>query len=147
MLSMAACSSTAAPPPSPPWTELPDDLTENILQRLDTEDIVMGAQLVCSAWWRVCKNPAMWRVINLTYQSCTARNICCCGPRKLGRICSCGADRFWNICSFAMDRSEGQLVELKLAGFKVDGFLNYIAQRYIIYNNSFHLMCLLYLFV
>ena len=88
MLSMSASSSTAAP-----WTELPDDLTVNILQRLDIEDIVMGAQLVCSTWWRVCKNPAMWRMI-----------------------------------------------ELKLDGFEVDNFLNYIVQRYIIYNHSFHLM-------
>ncbi|XP_047952406.1 putative F-box/LRR-repeat protein 9, partial [Salvia hispanica] len=77
MLSMSASSSTAAP-----WTELPDDLTANILQRLDIEDIVMGAQLVCSTWWRVCKNPAMWRMI-----------------------------------------------ELKLDGFEVDNFLNYIVQR------------------
>ncbi|XP_047952753.1 F-box protein SKIP19-like [Salvia hispanica] len=125
----------AALPPSPPWTELPDDLMENILQRLDTEDIVMGAQLVCSTWWRLCKNPALWRVNDLIQRSYTARNICRCGPHKLGSFCDCTADRFWSICRFAVDHSEGQLVELKLACFEMGGFLNYLAQRLVNYDS------------
>ncbi|KAL1555778.1 putative F-box/LRR-repeat protein 23 [Salvia divinorum] len=131
---MAASSSSAAPPPSPPWTELPDDLTAYILQRLNTEQIVLGAQLVCSTWWRVCKNPALWRVIDVWHRPCSAGtdkfgNICRCGGRKLRRVCGCSVGRFWNIYRFAMGRSEGELVELKLAGFEVDGFLDYVTLR------------------
>ncbi|KAG6409435.1 hypothetical protein SASPL_127474 [Salvia splendens] len=102
-------------PPIPtvaaPWTELPDDLTANILQRLHTEEILMSAQKVCSNWWRVCKIPTMWRVIDVDYGRCTNRV------------------QFGNICRCAVDRSEGQLVELKLSGVYVDGLLNYVAQR------------------
>ncbi|XP_047949573.1 putative F-box/LRR-repeat protein 23 [Salvia hispanica] len=108
---MAASPSSSAAPPlplSPPWIELPDDLTVNILQRLDAKEIIMSAQLVCSTWWRVCKNPAMWRVIHL----------------------HCAGDKFEFICLRAVDRSQGQLLELKLSGFEVDGgWLHYVADR------------------
>ena len=109
----ASPSSSAAPllPPSPPWIELPEDLTANILQRLDVEEILESAQLVCSAWLRVCMNPVMWRVIDLSYLRCAD-------------------DKFEIICRCAVDRSQGQLLELKLTGFEVDGLLNYIADRY-----------------
>ncbi|KAL1555775.1 putative F-box/LRR-repeat protein 23 [Salvia divinorum] len=103
-------SMAAAPPPSPPWTELPDDLTENILQRLRTEEI-MNAQLVCSTWWRICKNPSMWRVINLDCRHWED-------------------DEFDGICRYAVDCSQGQLAELMVTSFAEDrGFLNYVADR------------------
>ena len=110
---MAACSSTAAPPPSPPWTELPDDLTANILQRLHTEEILMGAQLVCSTWWRVCKDPAMWRVIDLDLRHYRRFRL----------------KEFKNICLHAVDRSQGQLVGIKLTGLAVDLSINYATAR------------------
>ncbi|XP_047976647.1 putative F-box/LRR-repeat protein 23 [Salvia hispanica] len=99
---------TAAP--APPWIELPDDLTANILQRLGAEETLESAQKVCTTWWRVCKNPITWRVIDLDYRRCAAS--------KFDKICLC-----------AVDRSQGQLVELKLFCYEADDFLNYVAER------------------
>ena len=108
-----ASSSSAAIPPSPPWTELPEDLTANILQRLQhTEEILKSAQRVCTTWWRVCKNPTMWRAINLHYRRCAL------------------VDEFESIFRCAVDRSQGQLVELKLGCFEGDRLLNYFVERY-----------------
>ena len=108
-------SSSSVPPPLPPsplWTELPDDLTANILQRLHTEEILISVQEVCSKWWRLCKDPAMWRVIDLDHQHCRWY----------------GFNEFKNICCRALDRSQGQLVELKLTGFAVD-LIYYATER------------------
>ncbi|XP_047949537.1 F-box protein SKIP19-like [Salvia hispanica] len=120
-------------PPPPPWTELPEDLTANILQRLHTEEILESAQKVCTTWWRVCKNPAMWRVIDLDIRRPAARNLqngCSCIPNDYDKdLCYCAVDKFENICRCAVDRSQGQLVELKLASFEVDCLLKYIADR------------------
>ncbi|XP_047979231.1 putative F-box/LRR-repeat protein 23 [Salvia hispanica] len=93
-----------------PWTELPEDLTANILQRLHTEEILKSAQRVCTTWWRVCKNPTMWRAIDLHYRRCAL-------------------DEFESIFRCAVDRSHGQLVELKLACFEGDKLLNYVVER------------------
>ena len=108
LFSNAAASSSAAPP----WLELPDYLTENILQRLPIGEILTSAQLVCTTWWRVIKNPTMWRVIHLD--------------------CRDWADEvFDSVCYRTVDRSEGQLVDLKLLSYFQDyGFLNYVANRY-----------------
>ncbi|KAL1555773.1 putative F-box/LRR-repeat protein 9 [Salvia divinorum] len=106
-------SSSSAPPPplpSPPWTELPDHLTANILQRLDAEERLKSAQLVCSSWWRACKNPAMWRVIDV-------------------RISRCDCNEFENICCRAVVRSQGQLVELKIAGPVSDPLMHFASER------------------
>ena len=106
----SAASSSSAPPP--PWTELPKDLTENILQRLDAKQRLESAQKVCSTWWRVCKNPAMWRVIYLDRRDFAS------------------ADQFECIFRGAVDRSQGQLLDLKLSGFQGAALLHYAAQRY-----------------
>ncbi|XP_076935104.1 putative F-box/LRR-repeat protein 23 [Bidens hawaiensis] len=47
------------------WLDLPSDLTINILQRVGVVDIVQNAQIVCTAWRDICKDPAMWRVVYL----------------------------------------------------------------------------------
>ncbi|XP_047952750.1 putative F-box/LRR-repeat protein 23 [Salvia hispanica] len=105
----AAASSAA--PPSPPWLELPDYLTENILQRLPIREILTSAQKVCTTWWRVIKNPTMWRVIHLD-----------CRDWAYGK--------FFSVCYRIVDRREGQLVDLKLLSYYQDyGFLNYVANR------------------
>ncbi|XP_047951572.1 putative F-box/LRR-repeat protein 23 [Salvia hispanica] len=107
-----APDSSATPPPPPPWIELPEELTANILQRLHAEERLGIAQLVCSTWWRVCKNPAMWRVIDLDLRRCE------------------GVVLFDSICCGAVDRSQGQLIELKV--INIDdyfGFLYYAAKR------------------
>ncbi|GJQ93883.1 putative leucine-rich repeat domain-like protein [Tanacetum coccineum] len=47
------------------WSELPSDIMSNILSRLCINDILENAQKVCTAWRKVSKDPAMWRVINM----------------------------------------------------------------------------------
>ncbi|XP_058783519.1 putative F-box/LRR-repeat protein 23 [Vicia villosa] len=49
----------------PNWLDLPIDLTTNILLRLDVCEILTSACGVCSLWWNICKDPLMWRTINL----------------------------------------------------------------------------------
>ncbi|KAL1555769.1 putative F-box/LRR-repeat protein 9 [Salvia divinorum] len=146
---MAASSSSAPPPspfpppPPPPWTELPEDLTANILQRLHTEEILESAQLVCTTWRRVCKDPAIWRVIHLDYRrfapyevqnifrqaSAEFTSVCRSAAVELENICRCGVDGFERIFRRAVDRSQGQLVELKLAGYAVDRLLCHVSKR------------------
>jgi hypothetical protein len=49
----------------PNWLELPRDITANILQRLDTIDIVTNVCHVCPLWWNIFKDPLMWRAIRM----------------------------------------------------------------------------------
>ncbi|XP_042007442.1 putative F-box/LRR-repeat protein 23 [Salvia splendens] len=103
LFNKAAASSDA-----PPWLELPDYLTENIL--LPIGDILTTAQKVCTTWRRVIKNPTMWRVINLD--------------------CRDWADKkFASVCYRIVDRSQGQLVDLKLLSYNDQDyeFLDYVA--------------------
>ncbi|KAF8112193.1 hypothetical protein N665_0066s0067 [Sinapis alba] len=92
------------------WEELPSELTSSILSRLDTIDILENAQKVCTTWRRVCKDPEMWRKIDM---------------RNLGAL--------WlklnleMMCRHAVDRSQGGLVEIDIWHFGTDSLLNYIA--------------------
>ncbi|KAG8385236.1 hypothetical protein BUALT_Bualt03G0021100 [Buddleja alternifolia] len=103
--------STSAPPP-PPWVELPRDVTANILQRLDLVDILESVQKVCTTWRSVCRDPAMWRVIDI---------------RNDGYL----QDKFDlnTMCCHAVDRSQGQLRDITLEYFGDDELLDYICQR------------------
>lgn len=100
----------STPSAAPPWVELPLEVTANILRRLDVFEILECAQLVCTTWWRVCQDPATWRVIkivddDLMPQDCTI------------------------MCRRAVDRSQGQLVDLTVAYFGDDDLLLHIANR------------------
>ncbi|MED6225230.1 hypothetical protein PIB30_091679 [Stylosanthes scabra] len=48
------------------WLDLPDDLTFKIISRLDTFQILTGAQQVCLQWRSICMDPLMWRTINMS---------------------------------------------------------------------------------
>lgn len=111
-------SSTVAPPssssPSPPWADLPAEITMDILQRLGTVEILESAQRVCSSWWKVCHDPAMWRVIELK---------CIVFRSKSSRMLD-------KICRKAVHRSQGQLLKISIDNFGTKGLLSYIASRY-----------------
>ncbi|KAL0642548.1 hypothetical protein Bca4012_040838 [Brassica carinata] len=47
------------------WAELPYELTSSILRRLSSIDILENAQRVCTSWRHVCKDPEMWRKIDM----------------------------------------------------------------------------------
>lgn len=103
-----AASASAA---SPPWAELPVELTENILQRLGVVDILESAQKVCAPWRKVCKHPSLWRVINMIH----TRN-------KYDDDCEV-------MFRHAVNRSQGQLTDLTIAAIVDRKLLGYIADR------------------
>ncbi|XP_009804461.1 putative F-box/LRR-repeat protein 9 [Nicotiana tabacum] len=109
-----SCSSSITPPSSsPPWVELPMEITANILQRLGTVEILENAERVCSTWWKVCHDPAMWRVIDLKYDDPSFKT-----TRVLEQI-----------CRIAVERSQGQLLKINIDNFGSKDLLDYIAQR------------------
>ncbi|XP_060179338.1 putative F-box/LRR-repeat protein 23 isoform X1 [Lycium barbarum] len=92
----------------PPWLELGEDIWANILHRLGAIEILETAQKVCTTWRLICKDPSMWRVINMWDMFDDRRQ------RKL--------------CRHAVDRSQGELVEINLDCFANNKLLQYIAQ-------------------
>ncbi|XP_010424624.1 PREDICTED: putative F-box protein At4g05475 [Camelina sativa] len=101
---MASSSS----PPSGNWAELPPELTSSILLRLSTVEILKNAQLVCRSWRRVCKDPWMFRKIDMRNNSIF------------------DYDR---MCRHAVDLSEGGLVEINMEHFGDDALFSYIVER------------------
>ncbi|OIT34129.1 PREDICTED: putative F-box/LRR-repeat protein 23 [Nicotiana attenuata] len=106
-------SSIVPPPPSPPWVELPREITMDILQRLGAMEIVESAQRVCSTWWKVCHDPAMWSVVDLKNEGDNFKM-----PWVLDKI-----------CRIAVDRSQGQLLKISIDNFGSIDMINYIAER------------------
>ncbi|KAL0846268.1 hypothetical protein Bca101_019514 [Brassica carinata] len=92
------------------WAELPSELLLSILSRLDTIDILENAQKVCTSWRRVCKDPALWRKINM---------------RKLGKL----GYNIETLCRHVVDLSQGGLVELDFGYMGPESLLSYIADR------------------
>ncbi|XP_060179337.1 putative F-box/LRR-repeat protein 23 [Lycium barbarum] len=98
---------------SPPWAELPQEITANILQRLGTIELLESAQRVCTAWWKVCHDPTVWSVVDLKYIPFTSKE----------------APVLEEICRTAVDRSQGQLLQISIQYFGDKHLLNYIAHR------------------
>ncbi|XP_010422434.1 PREDICTED: F-box protein SKIP19-like [Camelina sativa] len=92
------------------WAELPPELTSSILHRLGAIEILENAQKVCRSWRRVCKDPSMWRKIDMHNSD----------------DMECDLEI---MCRHAVDRSQGGLVEIDLWYFGTDDLLNYIADR------------------
>ncbi|XP_051136830.1 F-box protein SKIP19-like isoform X2 [Andrographis paniculata] len=97
------------PTPPPPWIELPDDVTINILQRLDVVEILESAQRVCTSWWRICKHPSMWTVIDMEDY----------WPYNNSEIA----------CREAVGRSQGQLIDISIEFFGTPELICYISER------------------
>jgi hypothetical protein len=97
----------------PNWLELPKDITANILQRLDTIDIVKIACQVCPIWWNVCKDPLVWRNIRMTSFSCSLYF-----HAELVKI-----------CRYAVERSCGHLEEVDIEYFCTDELLECITMK------------------
>ncbi|GJX46695.1 putative F-box/LRR-repeat protein 23 [Tanacetum coccineum] len=95
------------------WLELPYDITANILLRIGMIYILKNAQKVCTLWRKICKDPAMWRVINMNdlltpYVAYFIRE---------------------KLCKHVIDRSQGQLVDITLVYNYNNAFLRYVADR------------------
>ncbi|KAE8670623.1 putative F-box/LRR-repeat protein 23 [Hibiscus syriacus] len=94
------------------WLELPPDVTASILSRLGAIEILSSAQDVCSQWRKICKDPSMWRSIDM---------------RNLGEW-----DKDYvheKMCFHAVDHSCGHLLDINIEYFGTDDLLLYIAER------------------
>ncbi|KAK8662007.1 hypothetical protein V6N13_091595 [Hibiscus sabdariffa] len=94
------------------WLELPSDVTASILSRLGAIEILNSAQKVCSQWRNICKDPSMWRSIDM-------RNL---GDREDDIVHE-------KMCFHAVDRSRGHLIDINFEYFGTDELLLYIAER------------------
>ncbi|XP_058783578.1 F-box protein SKIP19-like [Vicia villosa] len=97
----------------PNWLELPRDVIANILKRLGTIEILTGACQVCPLWWNICKDPHIWRTINMS---------------KLISSRYHHGDDLVKICCKAIERSCGQVEEIEIHHFATDDLLAYIAE-------------------
>ncbi|CAK9321243.1 unnamed protein product [Citrullus colocynthis] len=96
------------------WLELPAEVMFMILVKLGAIDILSSAQNVCSSWRKICKDPPMWRVIDM---------------HNSGEL---DADMYLDynlesMCRHAVDRSCGQLVDINIEYFGTDELLQHIA--------------------
>jgi hypothetical protein len=107
--------------PLPNWLELPRDITINILQRLDTIDIVTSACVVCPLWWNICKDPLLWQTINMIKDISLS---------YFDTAYDAYSSRLENICRYAVDRSSGYLKDIYIHKFATNDLLNHIANRY-----------------
>ncbi|KAK4254601.1 hypothetical protein QN277_009959 [Acacia crassicarpa] len=92
------------------WLDLPGDVTAAILLKLGAVDILSSAQSVCTSWRSICKDPTMWRVIDM---------------QNLGDLHDMPYD-LEIMCRHAVDRSRGQLVDINVEYFGTDDLLKYI---------------------
>nr|GEV52063.1 hypothetical protein [Tanacetum cinerariifolium] len=96
------------------WLELPSDVTANILLRIGMIDILENAQKVCTLWRKICKDPAMWRVINM--EDSLKVDV---GFYFL----------FEELFKHVIDRSQGQLDDITFVYDYNDALLRYVADR------------------
>lgn len=90
------------------WLELPRDITAAILLRVGTVEILNNVQWVCSQWRSICKDPSLWRTIDM---------------RNGGDLCE---GHLEVMCREAVDRSCGGLVDISIEGFGTDELLRHI---------------------
>ncbi|XP_059665995.1 putative F-box/LRR-repeat protein 23 [Cornus florida] len=110
---MASSSSTQPPAEETTnWLELPRDVTAMILHKLGAIEILTSAQKVCMTWRKICKDPAMWRTIDMHYLGDGDMDY---DLEKMTR--------------HAIDRSCGQLVDINIEYFGTDELLQYIIER------------------
>ncbi|CAI9262586.1 unnamed protein product [Lactuca saligna] len=97
---------------SPKWLEIPHELMVNIFQRLRTLELLNGAMKVCTSWWRICKDPAIWKVIDVDSWD----------------VCHTNYD-LEMLTKKAVDLSCGELTDLSIKGFGTDDLLDYMLIR------------------
>ncbi|XP_054776348.1 F-box protein SKIP19-like isoform X1 [Prosopis cineraria] len=102
------------------WLDLPRDVTVTILLKLGAVDILTRARCVCTSWRSICKDPTMWRAIDMQNPG-DLHDM----PYDLGIM-----------CRHAVDRSCGQLVDINIEYFGTDDLLKYIT------DSTSHLRCL-----
>ncbi|XP_047308392.1 F-box protein SKIP19-like [Impatiens glandulifera] len=93
------------------WLEdLPRDVTIAMLQKVGTIDILENIQKVCVSWRKICKDPTLWRSIDM---------------RNTGDFQDMPYDLV-EMTKHAIDRSCGQLLDINLEYFGNNDLLKYI---------------------
>ncbi|KAI3680981.1 hypothetical protein L6452_35761 [Arctium lappa] len=112
MTSTSTADPSSAMAETPNWLEMPHEIMAMILQRLGAVEILDSAQKVCTTWRRICKDPAMWKVIDIHYSSD-------------------GWDTDYDIEKLtkqAVHRSCGELIDISLECFGTDDLLDHISR-------------------
>ncbi|EXB31420.1 F-box protein SKIP19 [Morus notabilis] len=91
------------------WLELPREVTASIFSRLVATEILNNTQFVCKSWFDICKDPLVWRKINMYNIGEADLNM------ELDRM-----------CRHAVDRSRGNLVDINIEYLGNDGLLKHI---------------------
>lgn len=105
---------------TPNWLQMPHELMTMILQRLEAVEILNNAQKVCTTWRRICKDPSMWKVINM-----------------LESVVSWDPESDYdleNLTKQAVHRSCGELIDINLECFCTDDLLDHISQSYVFFS-------------
>ncbi|KAJ9566016.1 hypothetical protein OSB04_001982 [Centaurea solstitialis] len=106
-------ASTSAGDPSSEsrnWLEMPEEIMGGmILGRLGAVEILDSVQKVCRNWRRICKDPAMWKVIDMN-----------------NGFDGLNPDDLEKVCKQAVDRSCGELIDITL-NFGTDDLLDYVS--------------------
>ncbi|KAJ9566045.1 hypothetical protein OSB04_002011 [Centaurea solstitialis] len=94
------------------WLQMPDEIMGGmILQRLDVDDILMSVEKVCRNWRRICKDPAMWKIID--------------SDHKFDGWCG---GEYEDLIKHAVDRSCGELIDISLGIYGSDHLLDHITR-------------------
>ncbi|KAI6706007.1 hypothetical protein NL676_008969 [Syzygium grande] len=101
------------PPPGPDWVDLPREVTAAIISRLGAAETLETAQNVCASWRSICRDPSMWRAVDISV------------PWYLPAM-GCGLDV---ACRRAVDLSRGGCVDISIEYFGTDELLKYITDR------------------
>ncbi|CAH1448670.1 unnamed protein product [Lactuca virosa] len=110
---MASTSAVSAMKKYPNWLLMPNELMENILGRLSCLEKLRSAGQVCRKWRGICKDPTMWKFININ---------------KLQYGCDT-KHKLEMLTKHAINLSCGELVDINIGGFCTDDLLHYIVQR------------------
>jgi hypothetical protein len=94
----------------PNWLELPKDVTSNIIQLLGVVEMVMNARQVCPMWRKICKDPLMWKSIEMIN--------CFKSPHNLEKI-----------CMYAIDQGGNHVEKINVEYFATDELLKLLAER------------------
>ncbi|XP_056161879.1 F-box protein SKIP19-like [Syzygium oleosum] len=100
-------------PPSCNWLELPREIATTIFLKLGAEEILTTVQKVCTSWRSICKDPAMWRSIDM---------------RTAGDPTDMDHD-LEAMCRHAVDRSHGGCVDINVEYFGTNELLWYTTDR------------------
>ncbi|XP_023732978.1 putative F-box/LRR-repeat protein 23 [Lactuca sativa] len=111
MESTSAVGPSSAMKESPNWLLMPDELMENILGRLSSVEKLRSAGKLCRTWRRICKDPAMWKVIDIDIllDGCDTNH------------------KIEMLTKQVVDLSCGELIDVSVGGFCTDDLLDHIA--------------------